>query len=203
MALLNTERGLTEAEYLTLERAAPFKSEFFGGEMFAMAGGTVMHSLIAANSIAQLQLNLRGRPCKAFTSDLRIKVESTGLFTYPDVSVVCGPFQVVPGTDDTIVNPTLLIEVLSDSTEAYDRGEKFRHYTQIPTLREYLLVSQRMPRVEQFVRGGNDEWTLRAAEGLNATIALPSLEITLDLKEIFAGVEFTSAPIRPQRAPPI
>jgi Uma2 family endonuclease len=203
MAVASTVPQLSEAEYLALERAAPFKSEFFAGEMFAMAGGTPMHSLIAANLIGELGTKLKGRSCKAFTSDLRLKVEATGLFTYPDVSVICGPLQFAANTDDTVVNPTLLIEVLSDSTEAYDRGEKFRHYRQMPALKEYLLVSQRLPRIEQFLRRPDDEWALRTAEGRGATLTLPSLEIALELNEVFAGVDFAPAPIRAQVRPPV
>jgi len=197
-----TVRRLTEQEYLAVERAAPFKSEFFGGEMFAMAGGSPMHSLIAANLIGELRTRLKSRPCKPFTSDLRLRIEATGLFTYPDVSVVGGPLQFAAGTDDTVVNPTLLIEVLSDSTEAYDRGEKFQHYRQLPALKEFLLVSQRLPRIEQFLRRPNEEWALRTAQGLEATLALPSLEITLELNEVYAGVEFTPTPFRAQARPP-
>lgn len=202
MAVASTIPRLSEAEYLAVERAAPFKSEFFGGEMFAMAGGSPMHSLIAANAIGELKTKLKGRPCRPFTSDLRLKVEATGLLTYPDVSVICGPLQFAAGTDDTVVNPTLLIEVLSDSTEAYDRGEKFRHYRQMPSLKEYLLISQRLPRVEHFLRGTGEEWTLRTAEDREASLSLPSLEITLELNEVFAGVDFAPAPIRAQVKPP-
>ena len=196
-----TVQRLTEQEYLAVERAAPFKSEFFGGEMFAMAGGSPMHSLIAANLIRELGTKLKGRPCRPFTSDLRLKVEATGLFTYPDVSVVCGPLQFAAGTDDTVVNPTLLIEVLSDSTEAYDRGEKFQHYRQLPALKEFLLVGQRLPRIEQFLRRPNEEWALRTAQGLEASLAMPSLEIILELSEVYAGVEFVPAPIRAPARP--
>jgi Uma2 family endonuclease len=203
MAVAKSVSRLTEAEYLAVERAAPFKSEFFNGEMFAMAGGSPMHSLIAANLIGELRGKLKGRPCRPFTSDLRVKVEATGLFTYPDVSVVCGSLQFAAGTDDTVVNPTLLIEVLSDSTEAYDRGEKFLHYRQMASLQEYLLVSQRLPRIEQFLRRSNDEWAMRTVEGADATLALPSLEVTLELGEVFAGVAFVPAPIRPRVPPPI
>ena len=203
MAIPSTVHRLTESEYLTVERAAPFKSEFFDGEMFAMAGGSPMHSLIAANLIRELGLKLKGGPCKAFTSDLRLKVEATGLFTYPDVSVVCGPLQFAAGTDDTVINPTLLIEVLSDSTEAYDRGEKFQHYRQMTSLKEYLLLSQRLARIEQYGRRPNAEWALRVAEGKDAKLALPALEITLDLNEVFAGVEFPPSPIRAHVRPPV
>ena len=116
MALTKTNPRLSEAQYLELERAAEFKSEFFDGEMFAMAGGSRKHSLIASNLIRELGDKLRGKPCVVFNSDLRIKIESSGLYTYPDASVVCGPSKAVTGADDTIVNPVLLAEVLSDST---------------------------------------------------------------------------------------
>ena len=194
---------LSEAEYLVLERAAPCKSEFFEGEMFGMAGGSPMHSLIAANLIGELGAKLKDRPGRPFTSDLRLKVEATGLCTYPDVSVICGPLQFAAGTDDTVVNPTLLIEVLSDTTEAYDRGEKFLHYRQMPSLQEYLLVSQRLPRIDHFLRRPGDEWAMRTTEGRAATLALPSLEITLELGEAFAGVDFAPASIRAQVRPPL
>jgi Uma2 family endonuclease len=196
MAVPGTFPQLTEAEYLAFDRQAGFKSEFFGGEIFAMAGGSAMHSLIAANLIRHLGNQLRGGSCKVFTSDLRLKILATGLLTYPDTSVVCGQLEYVEGTDDTILNPTLIVEVLSDSTEGYDRGEKFRQYQQMPALKEYLLVSQRLPRIEQYLRGGKDEWTLRSAEGLASSLRLPSVEITLELSEVFAGVDFQSAPFR-------
>jgi len=189
---------MTEAEYLAIERAAPFKSECFAGEMFAIAGGSAMHSLIAVNLAAELRAKLKSRPCDAFNSDLRIKIEATGLYTYPDVSVVCGPLQYVAGTNDTILNPVLLVEVLSDSTEAYDRGEKFQMYRQIPSFKEYVLASQRLPRLEHFARRSNDEWALRTVEGRDASLTLPCLEVTIDLNEVFAGVEFEPLPIRPQ-----
>jgi Uma2 family endonuclease len=198
MALTKAAPRVTEAEYLAIERTASYKSEFFGGEMFAMAGGSAMHSLIASNLIGEFQAKLKGRPCKPFTSDLRVKIEATGLLTYPDVSVVCGPLHYLEGTNDTILNPVLLVEVLSDSTEAYDRGEKFQHYRQIPSLKEYLLASQRLPRLEHFVRSANDEWTLRTIEAIGATLTLPALEITISLNEVFADVKFLPAPIRPQ-----
>jgi Uma2 family endonuclease len=188
---------LTEAEYLEIERAAEFKSEFFDGEMFAMAGGTPMHSLIATNLAAEFRNKLKGRPCLPFNADLRVKVEATGLFTYPDLSVVCGPLRFAEPARDTIVNPTVLVEVLSDSTEAYDRGKKFEHYRQIPTLREYLLVSQKEPRLEAFGRLEKGPWELREAAGLEASLALPSLEIVISLSEVFANVEFPPATIRP------
>jgi len=138
-----------------------------------------------------------------YTSDLRLKVETTGLFTYADVSVVCGLLQYAAGTDDTVVNPKVIIEVLSDSTEAYDRGKKFENYRQISTLCEYLLVSQKEPRIEQFIRQENGQWLLREVAGLDATLAVPSLEIPLALAEVFANVQFTPAPMRVATPPRI
>src|SRR5437867_3079283 len=163
MRLPETARRLKEAEYLAIERRAEFKSEFFDGEMFAMAGGTPAHSLIATNLAREFGNLLKTHPCTAYNSDLRVKIEATGLHTYPDLSVVCGPLRFADQEQDTIVNPVLVAEVLSDSTEAYDRGKKFEHYQQVPTLREYLLVSQTEPRVEQFIRQDGGQWLWRAA----------------------------------------
>jgi Uma2 family endonuclease len=201
MPLVQTSQRLTQTEYLKIERAAEFKSEFFDGEMFAMAGGTAQHSLIATNLAAEFQNRLKNHSCTAYNTDLRIKIEATGLYTYPDLSVICGSLRFAAGTDDTVVNPALLVEVLSNSTEAYDRGRKFEHYRQIPTLQEYLLVSQTEPRIEQFIRQSNGHWLLNEAVGLGKELELPSLKITISLSEVFAKVEFVPTPIRPP-APP-
>lgn len=190
-------RRLTEAEYFGIERAAEFKSEFFDGETFAMAGGTPQHSLIATNLAREFGNRLMNGRCLAYNADLRLKIEATGLCTYPDLSVICGPLRFAPGTDDTVVNPTLLVEVLSVSTEAYDRGRKFEHYRQVPTLQEYLLVSQTEPRIEQFIRQPDGRWLLNEAAGLEKGLELPSLKITISLGEVFAKVSFVPAPIRP------
>lgn len=201
MAIAKTDQQLTAAEYLGLERAAAFKSEFFAGEMFPMAGGSSMHSLIATNLAREVGNRLKGRPCVPFNSDLRLLVVATGLYTYPDLSVVCGPLEFADAGEDTITNPTLLAEVLSDSTESYDRGKKFEHYRQIPSLREYLLVSQQEPRIEQSVRSGDGEWRLREAAGLDNQIELPSLQIVLPLAEGFAKVKFAASPLRAASRP--
>jgi len=181
---------LTEAEYLAQERGAPFKSEFHDGEMFAMAGGSPMHSLIAGNLIRALGNRLEGRGCLTFTSDLRVKVEMTGLNTYPDVSVVCGELRFADAEQDTLVNPTLIAEVLSDATEGYDRGEKFEHYRRIATLRAYLLVSQRKPSLELFLRNDDGQWSLREASGVESSLEIPPLHISLSAREVFANVTF-------------
>src|SRR5947199_6445650 len=163
MSLAEPARRLTETAYLEMERAADFKSEFFEGEVFAMAGGTPQHSLIATNLAAEFNNRLKSHPCIPYNADLRIKIEGTALFTYPDLSVICGPLQFAEGTNDTVLNPTVLVEVLSNSTEAYDRGKKFEHYRQILSLKEYLLVSQKEARIEQFIRQANGRWLLNEA----------------------------------------
>jgi len=154
----------TFAEYLTLEAASPTRHEYLAGEIFAMAGGTPEHSALAASVIRLLGTALLDRPCVVYTSDLRIRVLATGLATYPDVSIVCSPLQRDPEDTNSIVNPVVLVEVLSDSTEAYDRGEKFAHYRCIPSLRDYLLVSQHAARIDHYRRNDDDTWTLTAVE---------------------------------------
>ncbi len=187
---------LTETEYLAIERRAEFKSEFFDGEMFAMAGGTRWHSLIASNLLRAVGNRLGERPCMAYNADLRVKVEATGLLTYPDLSVACGPQRFLDAEVDTLLNPVVIAEVLSDSTEAYDRGKKFENYRRIASLCEYLLVSQKEPRIEQFLRQESGHWLLREAVGLDATLALPALDITIALSEVFAKVDFSASAIR-------
>jgi Uma2 family endonuclease len=194
--LAEPSRRLTEAEYLAFERTANSRNEFFEGEVFAMAGGTLRHSLIATNTGRELGNRLKNSPCVPYNADLRLKVTATGLFTYPDLSVICGAPELVKGTDDTVINPTLLVEVLSDSTEAYDRGKKFEHYRQIVTLQEYLLVSQKEPRIEQYVRQRDRRWLLNEAAGLEKVLPLPSLQIEISLAEVFAKVQFVPVPIR-------
>jgi Uma2 family endonuclease len=196
VAIAEKHPRLTETEYLECERRAEFRSEYFDGEMFAMVGGTRAHSLIATNLAGELRAALKQTNCVADNTDLRVKIEATGLFTYPDVSVVCGEQRFLDDELDTLLNPTLIGEVLSDSTEAYDRGKKFEHYRQIPGCREYLLVSQKEPRIEQFVRQPDGEWILREATGPDAQIRLPSLGISLRLAEVFAKVIFTPMQLR-------
>lgn len=202
MAQAATAQRLTEEEYLALEEKSEIRHEFFGGEMFAMAGGTYRHSIIAGNLIRHLGNLLAGR-CSVGNADLRVKVEVTGLLTYPDLSLICGAPNLVHQPSDTLINPALIAEVLSPSTELYDRGVKFEHYRQIPSLTTYLLVSQDAPRVEQFIRGTEFKWEYRAIVGMEATMELPALQIALSLGQIFAGVEFQSQPggnMRPLRS---
>ena len=182
----------TPAEYLHLERAATYRSEYFRGEIFAMAGGSPQHSRIKTNVISQLNSRLKGQPCTTYDSDLRIKCP-TGLYTYPDASVICAELEFDDDQRDTVLNPTLLIEVLSKSTEAYDRGKKFDNYRTIPSLREYVLVSQDEPTIQRFLRNDDNTWTLTAVAGLDQTIPLRSIGIDLPLSEVYERVDFTTA----------
>lgn len=202
MGLPGRVRKLTPAEYLDIERAATYRSEYFDGEMFAMAGGSPRHSLIKVNLCGEIRTRLKGLPCTPYDSDLRILVSATGLYTYPDASVICGPLEYEDARRDTVLNPTLLVEVLSDSTEAYDRGKKFSHYRQIPALREYLLVSQEEAKIERFLRSDDGTWTLTEAAGLDATLPLPSLGIEISLREVYDKVDF-EASSGPARTSPI
>ena len=185
-------RRLTEAEYLDFEREAEMKHEFFDGELFAMSGGTRTHSLVTANLIAALHGRLKNR-CQTFTSDLRVKIEMTGLYTYPDVSVACGEQRFADDQNDVLLTPTLVVEVLSESTEAYDRGKKFEHYRRIPSLQGYLLVRQDYAHLELFSRQSDGTWRLSEASGMAAELQIPALEVALPLKEDYLGVNFPPA----------
>ncbi len=191
MGLPQQKIQMSPRDYLRCERTAEFKSEFFDGEVFAMSGGSPRHSLLKANVIRELGNGLKGHPCTAYDSDLRVKVEATGLYTYPDASVICGPLEFDDDVRDTVLSPTLLVEVLSPSTEAYDRGKKFNHYRRIESLREYLLVSQDEAKIERFQRNADGTWTLTEASGLEASLHLPSLGIDLSLREVYEKVDFS------------
>ena len=191
MGLPQRVASFTATEYLLRERAAEYRSEYYAGEIFGMAGGSPRHSRIKTNFLTQLNVRLERHPCTPYDSDLRIRVP-TGLYTYPDVSVICGDLEFDDEHKDTVLNPTVLVGVLSPTTEAYDRGKKFDHYRQIKSLREYVLVSQDEPRIERFLRNNDDTWTLAIASGLTESITLPSIGVTLPLAEVFVKVDFTA-----------
>ncbi len=186
------KRKLTEQEYLAIERAAEFRSEFYKGEMFAMAGASGEHNRIKENFVVQLGMRLLDGPCESFSTDQRVLVSPTGLYTYPDILVVCGEVEFADGVFDTIVNPRVIIEVLSDSTEAYDRGAKFRQYRQIPTLQEYILVAQKEPAVDQFVRQPNGLWILTGYFQLSETFRLSAVPLEIPMTDIYRRVTFPS-----------
>jgi Uma2 family endonuclease len=192
MALAQPVSLLTPAEYLRIERDAPHRSEYFAGVMFAMAGGSPRHILIKTNLVGELRSRLKGRPCTAYDSDLRFRVSASGLYTYADASVICGELEGDDADPNTVLSPTLIGEVLSDTTEAYDRGKKFDHYRNLASLKEYLLVWQDAPTVERFSRNPDDTWTLTVVTGLDGVVELPAIGVALSLAEVFDKVEFAA-----------
>jgi Uma2 family endonuclease len=179
----------TPEEYLALERHSEFKSEYIDGRIVAMTGASAPHNRIAGGVYAELRARFRDRSCEAFIGDVRVQVERNRRYTYPDVVAVCEEPEYLDGVLDTLTNPALIVEVLSPSTEAYDRGEKFQHYRTIETLQEYVLVAQDQPLVERFVRHA-EFWQLGTVSGLDASLELTSVGCTIPLREIYENVEF-------------
>jgi Uma2 family endonuclease len=179
----------TAEEYLALERQAECKSEYYAGDIFAMAGASRWHNLIVTNVVRELSLQLKGRPCTTYPSDMRVKISPTGLYTYPGVTVVCGEAQFEDTQQDTLLNPTLIVEVLSESTEAYDRGGKFAHYRKLASLMEYVLIAQTKPHVEHYVRQPDNRWLLAEADSVHQTLHLPSIDCHLALAEVYDKVD--------------
>ncbi len=175
-------------EYLEFERASETKHEYYGGEVLAMAGASYDHNTIVGNVFATLRTQLRGKPCRVNFSDIRVQIPDSGLFTYPDLTVVCGPPQFRDERRDALLNPKVIIEVLSPSTESHDRGRKFQYYRTIASLDEYVLITQETPRIEHFVRQANDLWLFSEAVGLNATLPLPTIDCTLALAGVYQEV---------------
>jgi len=184
------EVRLSPEEYLRIERAAEWKSEYVDGDMFAMAGASPRHTLIVGNLVGELRAELRQGPCTVHPIDLRVATDRQRHYSYPDVVVVCEPLQYVDDQRDTITNPTLIVEVLSESTEKYDRGAKFERYRAMPTLSEYLLVAQDRVHVELYTRQPQGEWLLREWNDPAAEIDLVSLGSRLRVGEIYAKVSF-------------
>ena len=184
MGRVATHSQMTADDYLAWERTQPEKHEFFQGEVFAMAGGSPRHNEISGNVIFALKAELRPRGCSVLTSDQRISFAARTRFVYPDVTVVCGPLELE--ANDVLLNPQILVEVLSSSTEQYDRGLKWEGYQRLASLTDYVLVSQAEPRIEHFQRASDGSWTYRAA-GAGGRIVL-SNGATLIVDEIFAGV---------------
>lgn len=199
--MTEARQRITEAEYLAIEQLSEEKHEFFNGEVFAMAGASPEHNTVALNIAGELRTRLKGRPCQPYSSDQRVKIEATGLNTYPDVSVVCGEQRFDDTSPRALLNPTLIVEVLSEKTEAYDRGDKFDHYRQLDSLQEYLLVSPNRARVERYLRTpGGAEWVLTVVSGRDTAIYLPSVDCELPLAEIYDKLQFPTGgqPLRPQ-----
>lgn len=190
-----TPDRMTVSEYLALEETSRDKHEFRDGQRIMMAGGTFQHGVIAINIARAFGNRLVGGPCTMFDSTVKIRPGESARFVYPDAGVVCGTPQFAPEDphQTTILNPRLVIEILSPSTEAYDRGDKFTSYREATSLREYVLVSQTQPHVETFYRRDTGEWVFNPAAGLDAVVRLQSLGIEVPLSEIYAGINFPTA----------
>jgi len=182
---------VTPEEYLARERAAETKSEYFEGELFAMSGASPAHVLIVTNVVSELRQQLRARNCRVYSTDLRVKVSATGLYTYPDVIVVCGEARFEDEQRDTLVNPALIVEVLSKSTQDYDRGAKFEQYRTIESFNEYVLIAQDKPHVEHFLRQADGRWLLAETNRLGDRIELESIGAHLAVADVYEKVELS------------
>ncbi len=189
MALPENSDWTAEA-YLAYDRDQVVKHEFIDGQPLAMSGASRAHNLLVTAIVSAFYAGLRGRPCEVYPSDMRVQVGDSALYTYPDVTVVCGEPIFTDSHVDTLTNPTLLVEILSESTERYDRGVKFQGYRQLASLREYLLVSQTEQRIERYLRGDNDTWTLTDTHGHDKTLNLPYIELELSLATLYERLDF-------------
>jgi Uma2 family endonuclease len=187
-----TVTHVTPDEYLAAERLSEYRSEYLDGGVYPMTGASANHVQIVFNIGAELVVQLRGRPCRIYGVDLKVRLPDSRKFFYPDVVAVWGELQYHDDRHDIVLNPDLVIEVLSPSTETFDRGAKFEAYRTIESLKEYVLVSQKKPLIEQYVRGEGGEWTFKAVEGLESSLALPSIECTLNLSAVYDKVDFNS-----------
>lgn len=192
MSAVISDQTYSPEAYLALERAAAFKSEFHDGHIYAMTGASREHNLVSVNICRELSLRLKDRPCEVYINDMRARAAESRDYFYPDVVLVCDQPEFEDEKLDILLNPSLLIEVLSPSTEAYDRGGTFARYRKIPSVREYLLVSQDQARIERYVRQG-DHWLMTETVGLEASMVLETVECTLALGEVYdkvlAGVQ--------------
>jgi Uma2 family endonuclease len=175
----------TETEYLEYDLHSDHKNEYFNGQIYAMAGASEKHNVISMNISISIGLQLRNKPCQVYAGDMRIKVKSTGLFAYPDLLVVCSEKLFSGEKPDTLLNPIVIIEILSDSTESMDRGAKFSHYRQIPSLREYVLVSQNLQKIEKYHLNASSKWELEETTEENTQIELHSIDCILKLEEVY------------------
>lgn len=190
---LQPKTYITPDEYLELERNSEYKSEYFNGEIFAMGGASPRHVLIVTNVVSELRSQLKNQPCTVYSTDLRVSVSPTGLYTYPDVVVVCGDPQFSDSRKDTLINPILIVEVLSKSTKNYDRGEKFEQYRTIDSFKEYVLVAQDKHHVEHYIKQPDNTWVLSETNWIENNIELTSIGCNLKLGEIYDKVNVLTA----------
>jgi Uma2 family endonuclease len=183
------KRTFSIEEYLRFEKDSPEKHEFFRGEIFAMSGASNRHNLIFSNLFTGIAIQLKGKSCKPFGSDMRIYVAENTLFTYPDISIICGEIVSAPMDEDTTTNPSVLIEILSPSTRNYERGGKFKLYRDIPTLKEYILVDSEAIGIEAFRLNSRGHWELEEYKSISETLQIPCLDVSVPLDEIYDGTK--------------
>lgn len=184
------KRHYTLEDYFALEETADYRSEYYQGEIFALTGGSVNHNRIAVNVLVALTDAFRKKPCEAFASDLRLLVKQVGLYTYPDVMVVCNGLEFAHDRTDTITNPIVIFEVLSPSTESYDRGKKFEFYRTIKMLKDYVLIDQERVHVEYFRQLDNGQWLLGVFDDEADTLTLQSISVEIPLSDIYQRVDW-------------
>lgn len=190
MSAVPPTKYITVEEYLLQEETASEKHEYFGGEVFAMSGSSINHNRIVRNMLTLLDASLKGSRCEVFPSDLKVHIEANGLFTYPDLSIVCNDIETWKQRKDTITNPSVIIEVLSPSTSGYDRGQKFKLYRDIPSLKEYILISSTEMLVEQYSKQSEHIWSFRETKDSSASLQIETIGFSCPLDEVFRNVAF-------------
>ena len=185
---LQPRTTISAEEYLAFERASDQRHEYDGTAISARARGSEQHILICGNICGSLHGQLRRRDCTVYNSDMRVHIPVTGLYTYPDVSALCGSPQFLDGQRDTLLNPVVIVEVLSPSTETYDRGKKFRNYRSLPSLQDYLLIDQDAVHVEHYTRRPNGQWLLDEVSDRTESVVLDSIDCTLEVMDIYEKV---------------
>lgn len=184
------EKFITEQEYLDAERVSLDKHEYYKGEIFAMSGASISHNEISANTIYELKRKLKGKTCRPYSSDLRIHIPSNSLYTYPDLSIICGEPETTNDNFDTVTNPTVIIEILSKSTKNYDLGQKFELYRQIKTLKEYILIDSESIKVLKYVKNDDNTWLLSEKNQINDILKIDAVDIEINLSDIYDSLTF-------------
>ncbi len=184
------KKHFTIKEYLDLEDSSEYKSEYYKGEIFALAGGSINHNQIVTNLISRLNQTYPAHKCRSFATDLKLWVKDVQLFTYPDLMIICDKPQFYPGRDDTILNPRVIIEIISKSTEAYDRGKKFQFYRSIPSFQEYILIDQYSVHIDQFYIDPQGKWSLKDYNDINDVLNFSKIDFEISLADVFDLVDF-------------
>lgn len=187
------ENRMTAAEYLKMERQSEHKHQFVDGQVFAMTGASRNHNRVSMNLAGEIHAQMKDSPCEAFLNDMRVKISEFGNYVYPDLVFTCDKPEFEDDVLDTLLNPQVVVEVLSESTEKYDRGKKFAGYRSLPSLHTYILISQDAARVEMFQRQDNGDWLMSVVDGLDGTLKLSQPPLKLKLADLYARVEFSNA----------